>query len=151
MWNLIFFKNYACAFECLDENVTSDPIIKNFGYFIATKVDNLDKGFRVSKSSDISSKQFDLVSLENATRGQIATFLKACSCERTGSAGSFSFIMNLKSSGFALKPHTCSGRTFWFKSDVVHDICIDGEIFQIPDGASIIARPLEDSKQIFTV
>ena len=148
LWNLIFFKTYHCEFTGEDSD---QPNFRNLGYFIATKVDFLDRGFRISKTSDISSNEFDLISLENVSRFQIAKFLSAASCENTSSKCNLDYVSTCKSAGFSLKPSTSSGRTSITdgKIGIVHDICIDGEIFEIPDGSSVVVKPLIDSKQVF--
>lgn len=123
--------------------------LKNFQYFIATKVDYLDKGFRVCNSSNISSNQFDLISLENVSRSQVSDFLRAASCEHTASTYSLEFITKKKAEGFTFKP--CISKRWNRWSRVVHDICVDGEIFQVPDGSCVIVKPLKEIKQIIMV
>lgn len=127
----------------------SDCKIKNFQYFIATKVDYLDRGFRVCRTSDVSSDQFDLVSFENVTRFQIANFLTVASQKDTASTYSLEYMNIKKSAGFTLKP--CASKRWMFWNEIEHDICIDGEIFKIPDGSSIIVKPLVKNQQVFMV
>ena len=109
---------------------------------------HLDSGFNVAPHADFSSLDFDIVSTSLIGRRKLGTFLDQAT--RRGQHIHLPFVHMDKASGFCLRPDSKSGRRI-NRGQIVHDICIDGEIWEMEDGLEMIVKPLKPASQIFWV
>ena len=110
---------------------------------------HLQKGFQIAPTANLSEKDLTLISTQNVSRLQMAKFLKSVEDGKpVDDSTEFGFVQSLKTEGFVLRPEPKSGRwRGWFDWTRVHDVCIDGEMEEIENGAEIWVRPWDDAEE----
>ncbi|KAI9002386.1 ATP-NAD kinase-like domain-containing protein [Gaertneriomyces semiglobifer] len=115
--------------------------VHEYDYFVATKTTHLDPTFHPTRYSDPSDPTMSLLSLPRSSRSQVMDFLS--NTPAIPRAASY-----LKVHGFVLTPEAATGRvTKDAKGNrtEVHDICVDGEMIEVPQGESLWVRTVSTS------
>ncbi len=136
LWNVMSFPNYSCELSLNTRSSTSTAnsntitTTNSYAYFLATQMTFLEKGFHICPSATFSC--YSLLTLIKTSRWNLLTFLFKASGGQHIALPNVS-IQELKS--FRLKPLT-GGRHIMLDTKLksIHDICVDGEVFQIENG-----------------
>jgi diacylglycerol kinase family enzyme len=117
-------KSYKCLFK-----TNQDYRIREFTYFLSTRMNYLEKGFKIAPKASYNQSQMDLIYLEgNSSSMQMITFLDYAA--KDGKHCELDYVFEEKTVDWSLKFFDHGGRLNE-KGDTVHDVCVDGELYEL--------------------
>ncbi|KAI9329632.1 ATP-NAD kinase-like domain-containing protein [Obelidium mucronatum] len=121
-----------------------------YSYFAATKMTHFEPGFNISPNSSPFSREIDVISTTTRSGSKLWSFLmSACF---GGNPLHLPYCENIKVRGIVFQPILRGFWRFMFNPRRCSaDVCVDGEMWRVPNGKAVYIKDLDDMEQIFDI